>query len=339
MVIFVPTLLVIYTNGATSDFTSTKFLRTLVSIASVILIAEGSRYIIYNSRKWIIPTKRIWLVLGVGITWCTVILYLSTLSRYYIGTGTLNTSRMVDSNIVINNSKLVLGLWGYGFLNSLINFPLLLVAYDLFYHYAKLRHTEEEKEKLEKQKLKAELQQLKGIVNPHFLFNNLNSLSSLIMENPVHAQDFLDELTKVFRYLLKNNETELVPLSQELSFIRSYYHLLQTRYGTGIQMDAEMESRYNTLRIPPLTLQLLVENAVKHNRIQKDQPLLIEMFAAPGNKLVVRNNIIRKESSVESTGIGLQQINARYRMLKHDAPVIEKDDQHFSVIIPLVEAE
>ena len=213
---------------------------------------------------------------------------------------------------------------------------LLLAIYEVAYHFALLRHTERERDRLEKEKLQAELQQLKGIVNPHFLFNNLNSLSSLISENPVQAEEFLDELTKVFRYLLRNNETELTTLAQELEFMASYYHLLQTRYGKAVSLQVKIDLGFQSFLLPPLTLQLLVENAVKHNRIDKEHPLAIELFSEGDHKLVVRNNISLKKQTVESTGIGLRSIHSRYRILGEESPVIRKDEDYFAVIISLI---
>ncbi len=254
----------------------------------------------------------------------------------YIGHGTVKTLLHNNSNLSVNNKKVHVGLFSIAFIKSIfLFFPLLLIN-EAVYHFAKLRYTEKAKEALEKEKLKAELQQLKGIVNPHFLFNNLNSLSSLICENPKKAEAFLEEFTKVFRYVLRNNENELTTLKQEMEFIGSYYHLLQTRYGSGVKLFSYIDKEYDNLMIPPLTLQLLVENAVKHNRTQREMPLQIELAAMSGRRLLVRNNIITKEGKVESTGIGLQSINARYRMLNLPGVTIEKDNAHFSVIIPLV---
>ena len=258
----------------------------------------------------------------------------------FVKTGIIDWTVFDGSSITLNHRSFIMGgVVGFAVLSSLFIFPVLLIAYEIFYHFAQLRHAENERERLEKEKLKAELQQLKGIVNPHFLFNNLNSLSSLISENPGSAQDFLDELTKVFRYLLRNNETDLTTLSQELDFIRSYYNLLQTRYGEAIRMDIQIDKTHEDLLIPPLTLQLLVENAVKHNRLQKESPLHIELITAPGNKLAVRNNLLKREGLVESTGIGLQNINARYRMLRQPGVLIEKDEHSFTAIISLIEQE
>lgn len=275
-------------------------------------------------------------VIVAGLLFSTIVLALSAAIRYTIGKADWTFSFRVPTNLRINNQDLSLGLFGYSFFNALIIFFFLLAGYETLYRYALLRHTEKEKELLEKEKLRAELNQLKGIVNPHFLFNNLNSLSSLIGENPVQAEAFLDELTKVFRYLLRNNQSECTTLSQELQFIQSYYHLLQTRYGSGVNIMVSVGKEYEDWQLPPLTLQLLVENAVKHNRLQKEHPLYIELFSTADNQLVIRNTMCKREGAVESTGIGLHNINARYRMLNLPAVKIEKDNQHFTVTIPLI---
>jgi LytS/YehU family sensor histidine kinase len=275
------------------------------------------------------------LVIAIGLVYTTLLLLLSTIGRFSIAES---WSAAVDlsPSLTINGNRITMGLFGYSFFNAIVNFLFLLAGYETLYRYAQLRHTEKEKERLEKEKLRAELNQLKGIVNPHFLFNNLNSLSSLISESPPQAEAFLDELTKVFRYLLRNNQTELTTLGQELQFIQSYYHLLQTRYGTGINMAVLVKKEYEDWQLPPLTLQLLVENAVKHNRLQKDQPLYIEIYLLGNDKLVVRNTVCKREGKVESTGIGLQNINARYKMLNLAGLNIEHTAFHFTVEIPLI---
>jgi LytS/YehU family sensor histidine kinase len=271
-----------------------------------------------------------------GIAWTALVLALSIVLRKLITTGVLDLDQMMNAQVEINGKQVVLGIFGYSLLNAMVNFPVLMVLFEMIYRGAQLRHTMLEKEKLEKEKLSAELSQLKGIINPHFLFNNLNSLSSLIDEDPAKAQDFLDEMTRVFRYLLRNNQNELTTLSEELNFIQTYYHLLRTRYGTGISMSLNIDSSYHDLLIPPLTLQLLVENAVKHNRVEKDNPVRIELLSAPGNKLIVRNTILLKQGKAESTGLGLYSINARYQMLDRPGLVIEKNEKEFSVIISLI---
>lgn len=343
LIILLPFLLVLYTNEVCFHADRPKILRTFLSLACILLICEGNRYLIYNSRRWkqliFTPPFRIWSVIGIGLVYTTVCLLSSTVLRLAVISGKIDLSFRTGTWVKINNNEVAVGLWGYSFFNALFIFFFLLAVYETLYHYAKLRHTEKEKEQLEKEKLRAELNQLKGIVNPHFLFNNLNSLSSLIGENPVQAEAFLDELTKVFRYLLRNNQAELTTLGQELQFIQSYYHLLQTRYGSGINLTVRVDEKYEEWLLPPLTLQLLVENAVKHNSLQKENPLEIVLSLTTGNRLLVQNTILKRESSAESMGFGLQSINTRYKMLQLPEIMIQKDNQYFTVIIPLVEPQ
>jgi two-component system LytT family sensor kinase len=311
----------------------------LVSLFATVLICEGNRYIIYRSRTLFQRQYNAWrrtiICVTAGILFTTVVLAASFITHGFLRTGNFSMDVQVTPNMYVNNTPVVFGLWTTALIKAIVFFSVLFVVYESFYHFARLRFTENERERLEKEKLRAELQQLKGIVNPHFLFNNLNSLSALISENPPQAEVFLDELTRVFRYLLKNNDTELIPLSQELQFVQSYYNLLQTRYGSGISLDINVQPQYKELLIAPLTLQLLIENAVKHNRVQQANPLQIELYVTIGNKLVVRNNVSKKEGKIDSTGIGLQNINSRYNMLNLPVPVIEKNEIFFSVIIQL----
>ncbi len=336
LAVILPLLLIAYVNGFYTNPTLVKLGRIGISLGSTVLISEGSRLLIYSGQQlWQGKKRWIYLFLA-GIVWTCLILCISLVLRRWIATGSFTSQFHIDTFLTLNETKLVVGLFGYGLLNALVTFQLLWVIYATFYHAAKLRYTEKEKERMESEKLKAELQQLKGIVNPHFLFNNLNSLSSLIAEDPGQAQDFLDELTRVFRYLLRNNDTELTPLSEELKFIRSYYQLLRTRYGPAINMDIQTSKSHEELMIPPMTLQLLVENAVKHNRLQKDAPLHIQLTATADNKLVITNNLLPRESGVESTGIGLQNIRTRYQMLGQPGISVDQTDQQFSVTISLI---
>jgi hypothetical protein len=312
----------------------------LIYIFTVILVCEGSRYLVYQSRIWFAEPfkrlKRLLVLIPSGIVFVAACFVFSKLLRNTIAFGESGMQGNQGFIIHVKNDQVELGLVGSSIIYAILTFLLLFGIYELAYHFARLRYTEKERDRLEKEKLQAELQQLKGIINPHFLFNNLNSLSSLISENPTQAENFLDELTKVFRYLLRNNETELTTLAEELNFINSYYQLLQTRYGKAISMHIDVEADCHSYLLPPLTLQLLVENAVKHNRIHKEYPLRIELFNDKDHRLVVRNNLSIREHSIESTGIGLRSINSRYQLLNHEAPTIRPDADFFCVIIPLI---
>lgn len=189
---------------------------------------------------------------------------------------------------------------------------------------------------LEKVSLQSQLTSLQHQVNPHFLFNSLNSLSSLISENPLRADSFLEELTAVFRYLLQASDRRLVPLREELSFIRSYGHLMQTRYQTGLKLDISVDATHEDMLVPPLTLQVLVENAVHYNVIMPDQPLHIRIFTTPGQRLYVANTLQRKNLRVETGGAGLTNLATRYQLLNQGELIIEEQPGWFIVSLPLV---
>ncbi|WP_345264395.1 sensor histidine kinase [Nibrella viscosa] len=195
-------------------------------------------------------------------------------------------------------------------------------------------------QQLKQQMSEVQMRALQAQLNPHFLFNSLNSLSSLIADEPQKAEVFVDEMATVYRYLLQNNEAGLTNLSRELGFINSFYHLLKTRYGRGVDLTISVDEKYLSYRLPPLTLQLLVENAVKHNIVSADQPLNIEICTDVKGWLVVCNNLQRKPSGqVKSTGKGLLHIMTKYQMLNQPEPVVQDTDGNFMVVLPLLEPE
>ena len=200
----------------------------------------------------------------------------------------------------------------------------------------KYKATMRERQLLEQQSVNTEFDSLKNQVNPHFLFNCFNTLSSLITEDKKKAEKFLDELSKVYRYLLRNNETGLSTVESEIKFIQSYYKLLQTRHGEAVQINIEIDKRYEPYLIPSLTLQLLVENVVKHNVLSKNKPLVIDIFSTAGNKLVVNNNLQRRSQKVPSGKVGLENIKAKYKLLKQRGMQVIEDGKNFTVVLPLI---
>lgn len=181
-----------------------------------------------------------------------------------------------------------------------------------------------------------QMRALQSQINPHFLFNGLNTLSSLIDEDPHQAGEFVDELSKVYRYLLRSNEHELTTLSIELRFISSYFHLLKTRFGCSVSLDIDVDKTYQEALLPPLTLQLLVENAVKHNVVIAQKPLKIRIRTTPDNVLIVENSLQRKTLRVESNGVGLSNIAVKYQLLNQQQPVIQEHEGWFQVKLPLL---
>ncbi len=188
---------------------------------------------------------------------------------------------------------------------------------------------------LKHEKTEMQMRALQTQINPHFLFNSLNTLSALIDNNPQQAEQFVDELSNVYRYLLRSNEGEMTTLDLELNFIRSYLGLLQTRFGNGLHTEINIDPAYHQALLPPLTLQLLVENAVKHNIILPEQPLTIGIRTNQSGWLVVENTLQRRKIRVESNGVGLSNIVSKYQLLGLTAPTFEDHDGWFRVSMPL----
>jgi two-component system LytT family sensor kinase len=234
------------------------------------------------------------------------------------------------------NAELDTGKMLYVYLFELLAVFLLTGLYEVNYSLRKWKEIKTNKEAIKKAGLQGQLQSLKSQVNPHFLFNSLNTLSALIHDEPARAEQFVDEMAKVYRYLLQTNQHELTPLSTEIRFIQSYYHLLRTRYDTGLELIIEVGEEALGNYIPPLTLQLLVENAVKHNTILEKKPLFIEIRSIGTDLLEVKNNLLEKSTPVRSTQLGLANIHAKYQILSDRQPVVDMSADYFTVLLPLL---
>jgi two-component system, LytTR family, sensor kinase len=208
--------------------------------------------------------------------------------------------------------------------------------YEAEYVLERYKESVEEKQNMQQMSMFQEFDSLKNQVNPHFLFNCFNTLSSLITEDKTKAEKFLNELSKVYRYLLRNNEDGLSTVENEIRFIRSYYQLLQTRHGDAVQLNIEIDKRYESYTLPSLTLQLLVENVVKHNVLSKNKPLMIDIFTTAGNKLVVNNNLQRRTVQIASSRVGLENIRAKYDLLKQPGFQVMEDEKNYTVVLPLI---
>ncbi|WP_460674466.1 sensor histidine kinase [Larkinella ripae] len=213
---------------------------------------------------------------------------------------------------------------------------LFIGLYEGLYSLTKWKENSLQAEIYKREVLLNQLDVLKNQINPHFLFNSLNALSSLISEDARQAEQYVDEMARVYRYLLQTNENTLTSLENELDFIQSYYHLLKMRYGAGVLLTIDVPGDFLPRQLPPLTLQLLVENAVKHNRVQATNPLQIRIELTPDGWLRVRNNVQRKTTKVLSNQVGLNNIAAKYRLLDESEPRITEQDGFFIVTLPLL---
>jgi len=189
---------------------------------------------------------------------------------------------------------------------------------------------------LQKENLQTQYDVLKQQVNPHFLFNSLNVLTSLIKLEPDLAEKFSEQLSKVYRYVLENKDNELVDLNTELNFLDAYIFLLNIRFIDKLKVNIDIPENRKSDKIIPLAMQLLIENAIKHNTMSKSEPLMIDIFIDKDNNLNIINNLQERPSQLVSTGIGLKNIQNRYQLLNNSTPVFEKTTVRFIAKIPLV---
>jgi hypothetical protein len=191
-------------------------------------------------------------------------------------------------------------------------------------------------ENFQKESIKAELTTLKNHLDPHFLFNNLNILSSLISKDQKQSQAYLEKFAEVYRIILQSSSEELVELKQELGFINAYMYLLSIRFEETIQLEMHIDKSLEQLYIPPLTLQMLIENAIKHNLITETKPLKISIESRSGF-LVIKNNLQEKKVEVkDSNKSGLENIKKRYSYFTDQKVEVNKNATSFIVKVPLI---
>jgi LytS/YehU family sensor histidine kinase len=219
-----------------------------------------------------------------------------------------------------------------------VNLFLHIINGILFY-INQYKNKQLETEELKRISSQAQLQAIKSQINPHFLFNNLNVLSTLVMQESPDANKFIEEFSKVYRHVLNTQQLELITLESELEFIKPYIFLLQKRFPESIFIEIKIQQQYFSSLIIPVALQMLIENAIKHNIASRQKPLQILLSVNVNNKLTVMNNLQLKPLIDSSTQIGLQNIAKRYELIAGKQIEIEKTSEHFSVSIPLIQPE
>ncbi|MBK6965580.1 MAG: histidine kinase [Bacteroidales bacterium] len=190
-------------------------------------------------------------------------------------------------------------------------------------------------QQLLKEKAESQFQLLRSQVNPHFLFNNFSTLMAIIEEDKDLAIEYVGKLSAFFRYILEYRDKELIPLSEEMEIVENYIFLQKKRYGDNLAVHKEINPAHLSSLIPPLTLQLLLENAVKHNIVSSTRPLVIRVFSE-FDFLVIENAIQPRKTPETSTGMGLQNIKSRYRIFTAKEIVIEQTDNYYKVFLPLI---
>lgn len=305
-----------------------QLIGTFISIFITIIVWEGSVQIDRYMNKKIpwesSPSRRVMLQAFFSLVYSAGTIYVLLLFYNYVlcKVPASKSDAMVSASLIIG---------------VLVTLVLVTVQVSVhFFHRLKVSLVEIEMHK--KESLQAQLENLRNQINPHFLFNNLSVLSSLVYKDQDKAVDFIDQLSKVYRYVLENKEKELVDLKSELKFIESYCFLLKIRFGESIKFDFKVTALESELFIAPMALQLLIENAIKHNEISEELPLEVKVFIE-GKYLVVSNVIQLRKGFVESSKTGLKNIIARYDYFTELPVVISDADNNFVVKIPLLETE
>jgi sensor histidine kinase YesM len=219
-----------------------------------------------------------------------------------------------------------------------INLFLHILNGILFY-IDQYKNKQLEAEELKRISSQAQLEAIKNQVNPHFLFNNLNVLSTLVIQESPDANKFIEEFSKVYRHVLETRQQELIPLQSELEFINPYIFLLQKRFPESIFIHINITPKYLSYYIIPVALQMLVENAIKHNIASRQKPLNIFLSVDSRERLRVMNNLQPKPVDDTSTQIGLQNISKRYELVTGKTIEIEKTSDDFTVSLPLIQLQ
>jgi sensor histidine kinase YesM len=220
---------------------------------------------------------------------------------------------------------------------------IFIPVYSIYFSLYFLRHwrsSELAAERYQKESVRSQLESLKNHLDPHFLFNNLNILSALIDQDKNKSKEFLEHFVEVYRSTLRSKSDDLITLEEELSLIESYMFLIKTRFGDNIQFTIAIDHLLKKKFLPPLTLQMLIENAIKHNRISEKRPLQINVATdIASHYVIVRNSLYPKEETGETTGSGQNAIRDRYRYFTERVVNVEQSDDAYLVKVPLLDIQ
>jgi len=328
-----------------------------LTLTTVIVVTLNT--VLFGNRYYSEPDTFLLGSLTMGIVWYSIIktytaIALAIRNRYPLYEQALNRIFFEMGLFLLLTALLLLGqLWvldyigflGYTLkrehLQDVLIFGAILNAtsvslYEGKYIYELWQDRMHDNEQLKKQQLQQRFDSLKSQINPHFLFNSLNSLSSLISEDPARAERFLDEMSNVYRYLLRNNEQELVTVAQEIDFIRSYFYLLGSRYGESLKLKLRVDAPYTRALLIPLSLQIIIDNALKTNVLSKEQPLMFQIHTSGEGRLVITYNIQAKKRKIATDLAGLTSLFDKYDHLEKAGVSVQTTINECVVTLPLM---
>lgn len=210
-----------------------------------------------------------------------------------------------------------------------------MLAGNTVFFFKNWRQAAIHQEELKRAQLTLQFQTLKNQIKPHFLFNSLNSLVSLINTDPDKATQFVHKLSDVYRYVLEQSENELVNVSEEIKFLEDYIYLQKIRFGNNLEVSINLDLSEKCFVIP-LSLQMILENAIKHNMVSKEYPLTIDIFSSKENQIVIKNNLHVKDNIENSLGIGIENLKKRIAFFTDKTLVIDESPEEFIVKVPLL---
>ena len=295
-----------------------------VSIGITVIMWEGNRFVLFRLRKFYPQIKQ--TTKRLLVTAICIVLYI------------------LMANFII---KVVLAFTEWGEPLTLYNIfkhirmtsiatLVVVITYESHFFFSQWKATIIEKESLKHQQVRSQFAALKNQISPHFLFNSLNTLVTLIAENQDLAIEFTQKLSEVYRYILQNKEKEVVTLQRELDFTDSYIFLLKMRFAENLQIAMDIPNEFLQDCVAPLSLQMLIENAIKHNEVSTAKPLAIHISVQNGSTLVVKNKLQRKRMVQHSTKTGLENIRKRYQHLSNQPVEVITTATNFIVALPLL---
>ena len=266
------------------------------------------------------PVKRLVVQFFVTVVFSLIIIALAIpITGYFM-------DQQITSDYFVRTGYFMLKIaFSFIFVGSLITNSILF--------FKNWKEAAVQQEILKREQLALQYETLKSQVNPHFLFNNLNSLTSLISSNPEKAIQFVKKLSEVYRYVLEQKDHELVDLETELRFVESYIYLQKIRFENNLDVKIDVQAK--NYKVIPLSVQMLVENAIKHNEISDRNPMQISIFTTDNQFLVVENKL-RKKSGTEGSGSGIQNISDRYKFFTDKQVEIAVNTERFRISIPLL---
>ncbi|WKN41017.1 sensor histidine kinase [Tunicatimonas pelagia] len=314
----------VYYDGQANDLTNIS-IRFLVSLAFTFSLWEGNRAIIMGLRRVYPHSEQTARRLFIEVIGCVVFTVVATFA--------------IDALFgLVGHTVCETGEHWFMVFSNLIPTAIVVSIYEGAYFFSEWVKNLKQAETLAKENIRSQFEVLKSQLDPHFLFNSMNTLAALIEPDNTDAQKYLEQLSDVYRYVLLSRQKETVSLAEELEFVQSYIFLNKTRYRNNLIVENDIPEESLKRQVAPLSLQILVENALKHNVISKDKPLTLRITVDRYGYVVVENNVQKKNilEMEKSTKTGLQNIINRYALLTPSPVEINQSAELFSVRIPLI---